>query len=72
LLGYLDGQVGDLLERNGRKEIVVPDVYVVKDGEILGHHIATIKDDDDRFVYDLNAEQKEAVKEIYRDLLGRL
>lgn len=72
LLGYLDGAVGDLLERNGLKEIIVPDVYVVKDGEILGHHIATIKDDDDRFIYDLNDEQKEEVKAIYRDLLARL
>ena len=72
LLGYLDGAVGDLLERNGLKEIIVPDVYVVKDGEILGHHIATIKDDEGRFIYDLNDEQKEEVKAIYRDLLARL
>ncbi|MDD4077129.1 MAG: hypothetical protein PHT03_04050 [Bacilli bacterium] len=69
LLGYLDGIVGDLLEKKGLKEIIVPDVYVIKDGIILGHHIATVKDEEERFIYDLSEAQKEEVKAIYRNLL---
>jgi len=69
LLGYLDGKVGDLLEKNGKKEIVVPDVYVIKDGEIIGHHIATIKDDADKFIFNLSEEEKNQVRNIYRQLL---
>ena len=68
LLGYLDSIVGDLIEKNGLKEIVVPDVYVIKDGVILGHHIATVKDGEGRFIYDLSDVQKEEVKAIYRNL----
>src|SRR5690606_27788076 len=44
LVNYIDEQVDDLEIRNSLLEIVVPDIYVVKDGKILGHHIATMKD----------------------------
>nr|HPN60740.1 hypothetical protein [Bacilli bacterium] len=49
LLGYLDNKVGDLIVRDGVKKLIVPDLYVVKDGEIAAHHIATLKNDKGAF-----------------------
>ena len=71
LLGYLDGYVQDLIERDGLKEIIVPDVYFIKDGIILGHHIATVKDEDDRYIYNLNDEEKAQLKSIYLTLFRK-
>ncbi|MDD3106825.1 MAG: hypothetical protein PHP65_03355 [Bacilli bacterium] len=65
LLGYLDSKVGDLIEREGVKKIIVPDLYVVKDGEIVTHHIATLKDGDGAFIYDLTENQKQELIDLY-------
>jgi len=68
LLGYLDSKVDDLIVRDGVMKLIVPDLYVVKDGEILGHHIATVKNESGSFVYNLDEEQTEELKTIYRNL----
>ncbi len=65
LLGFLDSKVGDLIERDGVKKLIVPDLYVVKDGEIVTHHIATLKDGDGAFIKDLTDAQKTELKELY-------
>lgn len=68
LLGYLDSKVDDLIVRDNVKKLIVPDLYVVKDGEILGHHIATIKDENGNFIKDLTEAQTNELKGIYRQL----
>jgi hypothetical protein len=65
LLGYLDSKVGDLIEREGVKKIIVPDLYIVKDGEIVTHHIATLKDNDGAFISDLTENQKQELIDLY-------
>ncbi len=71
LVNYIDEQVDDLLTRNDKLEIVVPDIYVVKDGKIIAHHIATIVDDEGKFVLGMGLEQTNELKEIYRELFTK-
>lgn len=66
LLGYLDSQTGSILEKSGVKTLVVPDVYFVKDGVILSHHIATLTDDENHFILGLDETEINALKDIYR------
>ena len=68
LLGYLDSKVGDLIVREGIKKLIVPDLYVVKDGEIAAHHIATLKDENDAFIADLTEGQKNELRTIYENM----
>lgn len=68
LLNYLDDQVDDLLTKNDQLEIIVPDIYVVKAGMILGHHIATLSKDGGGFYLNLTETQVDELKTIYRDL----
>lgn len=68
LLDYIDNQVDDLEMKSEKLEIVVPDVYVVKDGKILGHHIATLKDDEGKFKLNLSDEEIDELKTIYKNL----
>ena len=72
LVGYLDSKVGDLIVREDKKVLVVPDVYVVKDGQIMGHHIATIKNDEGKYIRDLTPDETEQLKDIYRDLFSKI
>ena len=69
LVGYLDNKVGDLISRDDVKTLVVPDVYFVRNGVILGHHIATILNDEGKYIRNLTEEETNQVKEIYRDLI---
>lgn len=71
LVGYIESQVQDLLVRNEQKTLVVPDVYFIKEGQIMGHHIATLYEDE-RFIYDLNETQRLTLKNIYLDLFSRI
>ncbi|MFA7435101.1 MAG: hypothetical protein WC006_01895 [Bacilli bacterium] len=68
LIDYIDEQVDDLQTRNDNLELIVPDLYVVKDGKILGHHIATLTDDEDKFILGLDSEQREELILIYKNL----
>lgn len=72
LIEYIEKQVSDLEIRNDKTEIIVPDVYVVQDGKILGHHIATLKDEEGTFILNLNEEQKDELKSIYKNLFEKI
>lgn len=65
LLDFITNQVADFGER-----ISVPDIYVIEDGKILSHHIATFLGDDGKYIQDLTKEQKEELKKIYLDMLN--
>lgn len=59
-------------ELTGYGKIIVPDVYVVKNGQVLAHHTALLKDDQDRFIKNLDLSQKEEVSNIYREMFSLL
>lgn len=65
LLDFITNQVADFGER-----IAVPDIYVIEDGKILSHHIATFLGEDGKYIEDLTKEQKEELKKIYLDMLN--
>ena len=67
LLNYLDERV-ELLERDNEKIVVVPDVYFVRNGMIIGHHIGTIYNEEKQFIIDLSKEEKEELRLIYKNL----
>ena len=55
----------------GKKTLYVPDVYFVKDGNIVGHHLGSV--DSQTNPYDiLNDSQKQELYNIYNDLLGKI
>jgi thiol-disulfide isomerase/thioredoxin len=68
LLGYLDSKVGDLDIRDGEIRLTVPDLYVVKDGKILSHHIATFKRDGS-YVLDLVEAEIEELLHLYKEMM---
>lgn len=70
LIDYIYSQVDDLEMRNDKLEIIVPDLYVVKDGKILGHHIATLKDGEGKFMLNLSDEETNELKTIYKNLFN--
>lgn len=71
LVDYISKQV-ELDTRNDLHEIIVPDLYVVKDGKILSHHIATFKDEEGKYILNLTDEQKDDLKEIYKNMFALL
>lgn len=56
----------DYLETNeaGDKKLYVPDVYFVKDGEIIGHHLSTVESYKNPYL-GMNDEQKKELYNIY-------
>lgn len=75
ILGIISKQVDDLVfsdETQSTRKLVVPDVYIIKEGKIIKHHIATIKDDEDKWIKELNDEHTEEMKEIYRSMISKL
>lgn len=71
LLALITSQVDDLSYSDATEShrIVVPDVYFIKNGKILNHHIATIKDQEGKWIKELNDEQSNTLKEIYQAML---
>lgn len=69
LIEYISEQFSDLEMKNDQIEIIVPDLYIVKDGKILGHHIATLKNEEGKYILDLNEEELKDLTTIYYNLL---
>ncbi len=67
LLNFIEDEVGDLEIRDGKKTLAVPDVYFIKKGDILSHHIATFKDENGEYIVNLTDEEKDNLKNIYID-----
>lgn len=72
LLDYMKNRVNDLRIKDGDTFLAVPDLYVIQDGKILGHHIATIENETGGYISDLSDKQKEDLKTLYRDLFRLL
>lgn len=61
-----------LLENEeGSKMLYVPDVYFVKNGKIVGHHLGTVESQSDPTI-PLTDEQKQELKGIYEELIGQV
>ena len=58
-------------DEDGNKRLAVPDVYVVKNGEIKGHHLGTVESYKNPYL-GMNDDQKEELKKIYDDLIKEL
>lgn len=61
-----------LLENEeGEKTLYVPDVYFVKNGEIIGHHLSTVDSQTNPFT-PLTQEQTNELKNIYQELFNKI
>lgn len=79
--GALDGIEEELIEilhdylrenpETGEKVLAVPDVYFIKDGKIIGHHISTVESYKNPYK-GMNEEQKKELKKIYQELLEEI
>lgn len=55
----------------GNKVLYVPDVYFIKNGKIVGHHLGSLDEQKDPFT-ELTSKQKEELKKIYLDLIKKV
>lgn len=59
------------LDDKGNKVLAVPDVYFIKDGNIVGHHLGTV--DSYHNPYNkMTTKQKEELKNIYQNLIEEM
>lgn len=65
----LKGILNEYLEINdeGEKVLYVPDVYFVKDGKIMGHHLSTVESQKDPSI-ELTIEQRNELKDVFNEL----
>ena len=67
----LDAAYGLDKDDDGNPRIYVPEVIVVKDGEVVAHHMGTL-DDHDATERKMSDDEKEEVKEIYEEMFSKL
>ena len=60
-----------LEESDGGKVLYVPDVYFIKDGKVVGHHLSTVESQTDPRI-SLNEEQVKELSSIYQELLNKM
>jgi len=69
LYKILDSYLRD--DGEGKKVLAVPDVYFIKNGEIIGHHIGTV--DSYKNPYDgMSKKQEKELSEIYYELIKEM
>lgn len=69
LYKILDSYLRD--DDEGKKVLAVPDVYFIRNGKIVGHHLGTV--DSYRNPYDgMSKKQKKELLEIYYDLIKEM
>lgn len=72
-MGKIIEYLSEYLEEDeyGKKALYVPDVYFVKDGQIVGHHLGTV-DSQTNPTIPLTVEQKEELTKVFTDLIGKI
>ncbi len=72
--GELKEYLGDYLrvdEETKEKVLAVPDVYFIKNGKIIGHHISTVKSYKNPYK-GMNDKQKKELKDIYQEMIEEM
>lgn len=59
------------LDEDGEKVLAVPDVYFIKDGNIIGHHLGAVDSYHNPYNKMTN-KQKEELKDIYQNLIEEM
>lgn len=69
----LKSMLNEYLEENdeGVKTLYVPDVYFVRDGKIVGHHLSSVSSQTDPYT-SLTEEQVVELQNIYQDLFNKI
>ena len=62
-------KIDDMSLKNDEYTILVPDFYVVSNGEVLSHHLSTIKDSEGSYIKDLTEDNIQELKDIYKNML---
>lgn len=58
-------------EETREKVLAVPDIYFIKDGKIIGHHISTVKSYKNPYK-GMTEEQKQELKGIYQEIIEEM
>lgn len=58
-------------DENGQKVLYVPDVYFIKDGKIVGHHLGTVDSQADPTI-SLTEEEKNELLDIFNELYEKI
>ena len=56
---------------NGQEVLYVPDVYFVKNGKIVGHHIGTVESQTNPYIK-IDEKQQKELEKIYIDLIKKM
>lgn len=59
------------LDDEGKKVLAVPDVYFIKDGNIIGHHLGSVDSYHNPY-NEMTTKQKEELKSIYQNLIEEM
>lgn len=62
-------KIDDMTLKNDEYTLLVPDFYVVKEGNVLSHHLSTIKDNEGSYIKELSEENIQELKDIYKNML---
>lgn len=54
-----------------KKRVYMPDVFFIKNGKVLGHHLGTLDEQEDPKI-PLTADQKQKLKEEFNSLMGKI
>lgn len=58
-------------DKTGQKKLYIPDVYFIKNGQVIGHHIGSVTSQNDPYI-PLDNDQKEELKDIYERYINLL
>ena len=58
-------------DEKGNKVLAVPDIYFIKEGQVVGHHVGTVDSYHNPYS-GMNQSQKEELRRIYMDLYEEL
>lgn len=58
-------------DENGQKVLYIPDVYFIKDGKIVGHHLGTVDSQEDPTI-SLTEEEKNELLDIFNELFEKI
>lgn len=64
LISYLSDYLTETAD--GSKKLYVPDVYFIKDGKIMAHHVSCVESYKNPYL-GMNGEQKEELASVYKD-----